>query len=719
MSPVFNNKGAPGMIPAGWLFDQPPKNFVPILVYAVVSIIVLWGLLAPGYVLTLDMVFTPNGSDIDVSDWFYGFDTWIFGGLPFFLIIKGIGSIVPMWLIQKVLLFLTLFLSGFSAHSLCPSKSQCGKYFAGLIYMLNPFVYVRFMAGHWLILLAYAVVPFAIKAILNFLEQPDLKKALNMTLLITLVGVFNSQILLLVLITSLIIFVAKLIQIRGNRAALMKLIRGTGLSLGAFTLLNVYWVVPILTTQTTTLSQITRDDLRAFVTDSGGAGPNVLFSLATMHGFWREGYRYISDILPSWYVIFFFFLFLVIYGFISKFRDSEIGHYVKALGVTAIVSIILASGISTPYFSGLFEYLFDHIFFMKGFRESQKFVALLVLAYSYLGGIGVGEFSQQLTLREGISRGMIGKILLCTLAISSPFIYNVNMLFGFSGQMSTQEYPSEWYEANQYLNQHKGDYNTLFLPWHWYMDFTWLGDRIINPAESFFDKPLIQGENIEIGPIETQSVKPEQHYIHFLLKHSGEINNLGEFLAPLNIKYIILAKEVDYLEYDFLYAQTDLKVVMDNAYLVVFENMHSVTKFSYTNSLSQLKDTEELSASFGSEDSDILDYAYLLGGGGGIDSGATSVSLDYATASPVKYKFGPQEEGFIVFSAPYDDGWVLDGQEAVSNIGVTNAFAVAKSIGDITLHYKRFWMLFIGYLVSLVSFLSIVTALVLTRRRES
>lgn len=125
------------------------KGLLPVLIYSLVSIIVLWGLLAPGYVLTLDMVFTPNGSDINVSDWSYGLETWLFGGLPFFLLlIEGIGSLVPMWVIQKIILFFTLFLAGFSAHHLCPAKNQLGKYFAGLIYMLNPFVYVRFMAGH-------------------------------------------------------------------------------------------------------------------------------------------------------------------------------------------------------------------------------------------------------------------------------------------------------------------------------------------------------------------------------------------------------------------------------------------------------------------------------------------------------------------------------------------------------------------------------------------
>ena len=33
--------------------------------------------------------------------------------------------------------------------------------------MINPFVYLRFMAGHWLILLAYSITPFVVKSIIN------------------------------------------------------------------------------------------------------------------------------------------------------------------------------------------------------------------------------------------------------------------------------------------------------------------------------------------------------------------------------------------------------------------------------------------------------------------------------------------------------------------------------------------------------------------------
>jgi len=38
----------------------------------------------------------------------------------------------------------------------------------------------------------------------------------------------------------------------------------------------------------------------------------------------------------------------------------------------------------------------------------------------------------------------------------------------------------------------------------------------------------------------TQSTNPVSSYVTFLLAHSEKIDNLGELLVPMNVKYIIL-----------------------------------------------------------------------------------------------------------------------------------------------------------------------------------
>jgi hypothetical protein len=358
--------------------------------------------------------------------------------------------------------------------------------------------------------------------------------------------------------------------------------------------------------------------------------------------------------------------------------------------VVAIISLILATGISTPYFSGFFEFLFNNLFFFKGFREPQKFVGLLVLAYAYLGGLGVDELHKKLKDvkgRKNIDKNRIAIILLVGFALISPALYSANMFFGFNGQLRTVDYPEEWYEVNKFLNSRESDFNVLFFPWHGYMKFSWTDRIIMNPASGFFDRPVIRGENIEVGPIETQSPKPTQHYIHFLLNHKDEIENFGELVTLLNVKYIILAKEVDYKEYDFLYNQRDLKVVLDNSRMTVFENQHKTAKIYWVKDIMHINSWEGL----------------LKG------TPPECIPSNYIQLSPIEYEVEvPFNDGYVVLTEPYNEEWRLNGEKPVPNLGLTNAFYVEKP-GTYKICFQKFNILLTYYLISLTTFIACIT----------
>jgi len=55
--------------------------------------------------------------------------------------------------------------------------------------------------------------------------------------------------------------------------------------------------------------------------------------------------------------------------------------------------------------------------------------------------------------------------------------------------------------------------------------------RIANPASSFFDKPIIQGDNMEVGNIYSSSGSPLSKYLEPRLK-----NLTGKDLKLLNVK---------------------------------------------------------------------------------------------------------------------------------------------------------------------------------------
>ncbi|MFH1328818.1 MAG: hypothetical protein ABIH76_08275 [Candidatus Bathyarchaeota archaeon] len=454
-------------------------NSLYIFIYSAISIVILWNLLLPGYIFTLDMIFAPN----------YKFPSTFYGPKPGFtilvdLLLHSASYIAPPWLLQKIIMFLILSLAGISCHRLCPTERLPGKYFAGLIYMLNPFVYTRFMVGQWTLLLAYALTPFVVKTMIDFFKEPNFQNSVKVSLLISLVAIFSTQILFLLILVFLVFLITNLIRLKKP----VTLFKHVGIISGSFILLNIYWIAPAITATTPPLAAISYQDILAFSARNWGTGFNILFSLASMYGFWRlpEQYTYVSNVLPYWYILFFFILFLAVHGFSTKFKDSQIGRYVKSIGILAGISLVLSTGISSPYFSEIFTFLFDNIFFFSGFRDSQKLILLLILAYAYLGGLGIDDLTKKVKIsRADLNVKQIAAIFLVIIAIISPFVYSFNMLGGFNGQLTVKDYPEDWYQVDDYLNQQEGDFNILFFPWHQYMAFHW-SERIIgNPRPKF------------------------------------------------------------------------------------------------------------------------------------------------------------------------------------------------------------------------------------------
>ena len=83
-----------------------------------------------------------------------------------------------------------------------------------------------------------------------------------------------------------------------------------------------------------------------------------------------------------------------------------------------------------------------------------------------------------------------------------------------------------------------------------YMSFNWVGNLVANPAKYFFSCPVIQGTNMEWGGIYDNSADATGQKIEDWLYNKKDIDYLNN--NDLNIKYIILAKEVDWQNYFWL-----------------------------------------------------------------------------------------------------------------------------------------------------------------------
>jgi hypothetical protein len=560
------------------------KNRIPYLTYSALALFVLFPLIKPGFIFAMDMVFAPH---IKLSEQFDLLNAFLY----------LLNFILPSQVIQKILLFLVLFLAGLGMHRLIPSKSVWPKYFAGIFYIFNPFVYSRFLYGHLFVLLAYAFFPFAIKSIFNFFKTPNWQNFLKLCLWFLLVGIVNLHgiaMLILFFIVALAFFAIK----EKNRRKILELL--------TFSLLAILLCVSWLTFFKISGSDITQNiegfnkkDLEAFQT-VGDKTFGLPLNVLSLYGFWGDAqnqYVVQKAFVPWWPVLIVVILILVGWGiFVSlkiplnppftkgettlrspstssrtKFRLDNLQWKTGIFLFTSVISFILALGIAWKPLAPLNQFLYDHIPFYYSFREPQKFVALLCLAYTFLGAIGIQDVLRRLKQKErkilhGIAAGFF---------VILPFLYSSGLFWGFHNQLYTTHYPQEWYEVNDLLNQDQKNFRVLFLPWHLYMHFDFAGKVIANPAPKFFDKEIIAGDNTQLGDIETHSFRPESKYIEEILQRRKTIRDLGKKLVPLNIKYVILAKEVDYIYYTktFLDRQNDLEVIYEKGNLKVYQNM--------------------------------------------------------------------------------------------------------------------------------------------------
>jgi hypothetical protein len=668
----------------------------------VTTLIILAQILLGKYIVLLD--FIPKVNNYGAVCLYYGRLIPVYGGnLP----INLISILTPAEIFHKLLLFLILFLSGYSMYNLASklTSSKTAQFYAGLLYMLNPYTYIRIVVGHWLILFAYAILPLALKYFIEMLDKRDLKSIIKAVLITTPVA-FNAHTLFIAFLIFLIIFIFRFYKDKP-----ISLIKPIALSFALFLALNTYWLIPLFTAQRETiLTHISTEDLAVFAPRIESF--SALFTLASMHGFWRPGYIYAKDFIPFWWLLFIFILFLAVHGFVSYYKHERLGIYVKSFALIWLVGLILAAGIRSP-FADFFRFLFDHIPLMKGMRDTHKFVTMLCLSYSYLGALGLSEIEKSLENKKPI----IKKVVILAILLV-PLIYSFTFFNGFAGQIKPTDFPKDWYEVNEFLNKDKDEFKVLFFPWHLYMDFHWVPNkdkRIANPAPLFFDKEVISAKNIEVPGIYRQVYTPYQVYIDYLLSKRHEITNFGELVSIIGVKYILLTKEVDYKNYFFLFNQSDLELIKETENFYVFKNKAFKGLVFSVDGVTYVKDWDELINI--SKTEDITKRLYLIGSGKG-EGNETCKILKYEKVSPVEYVIKDKPLKYVILTEEYSKDWKLNGKEPLKAYGVVNAYVIEKSNPPIKIVYERFYRVCLpSYIISLVAFVGCVGYLFYNWRR--
>lgn len=541
--------------------------------------------------------------------------------------------VLPGGIIQNFFLGGIFFLAGLGMFRFLQKNNigLWGNYFGGIFYMFNPFVYSRILTGQWPIIAGYALLPWFLISLPSSLELMSWYRMWRVAFFWTIITVMNihagifASILFVIFGTVTILISSKDFHVPLKNYATIFLL---------FLLLNAYWLVPAFFGGTA-LGEfagkvIDEKHIFSFFTR---ADPQhgVLWNTAAMYGFWGdEDMRYVSQkmFVSYWFYIFFVLFALVLWGLAISLRrcfwrkknperlkneillrqpadqDDTGGSFatfppeagrqddntlldffqwwvVAPLILIGLVAFFFAVGVAYEPFKPTVLWFYNNVPFFRGFREPQKFVALLVFVYAIFSAIGVDDILRRIeSLRAKKLRFL--KMIAPAFFLLIPLAYSSGMLWGFHGQIKPSNYPESWFQVDQQLQNDADDFRVLFLPWHQYIYLKFARTVIANPAERFFHKPTIAGDNMEFGPIYTQSTRSESKYIEEKIIQRGKdfisdkgkgTVSLGQTLLPLKIKYIIMAKDSDFFNYAYVPDSPDMKLVYDSPELAVYENL--------------------------------------------------------------------------------------------------------------------------------------------------
>jgi hypothetical protein len=252
-----------------------------------------------------------------------------------------------------------------------------------------------------------------------------------------------------------------------------------------------------------------------------------------------------------------------------------------------------------------------------------------------------------------------------------------------------------------------GDQPALALPWHLYLDFPWTqGRTVVNPMASYFTRPVISGDNIEAGDIETESSDPRSDYLEYLISVGPDTTHLGRLLAPLGIRYILLAKTDDWRNYGFLFTQSDIRVVHDWSDLTLFENTEPAplaTAPTATISVDTWGDVVGLA-----QEASLTNYYIVVRnpGPGPIREPVIAAQASPATPvavsvqSPVQITVSATSPvPHLVVAEPFDSSWSMDGQSASEELGALAGFSDAPS-ATVSVEYSRWPVVRDSYIAS-------------------
>jgi hypothetical protein len=448
------------------------RRHAPTAWTVLLAVVLLGPSLAPGYLLTYDMVWVP---DLALRGDFLGLGTALPRAVPSDAVVAVLDAVVPGMVLQKVVLLGALVLGGLGAARLA-GPSTVGRLVAVSVYVWSPLVVERLWIGHWPVLLCWAALPWLVVHAIRFRDDARLGAALPALLL---VGSLSVNAGLMAAVTVLAVGLTR-------RGALRLL----AVVVGA----NAPWLVSGLLHSSAATGAATS----VFALAGEGHWPAPLAAL-TLGGIWNV------DVVPGSRAVLVLPLAattLLVAAAVAGARPwwRRVGSR-TAGALVALWAVGYGAAVLSWAAPGAVAAIAEHVPGGGVVRDGARFLVLCAPLTAVLAGAGAGRLAARMSRALGsvpwrVLAGVAGALL--------PLALMPDAGWGISGALRTASYPDDYAAAREVLVDDPPAGDLLVLPFSSYRAPSWNHGRpVLDPLPRYLppdylvdDRLVIDGRSV-------------------------------------------------------------------------------------------------------------------------------------------------------------------------------------------------------------------------------
>ena len=478
------------------------------------SLAVCAPLLAPGYVLTYDMVWVP---DLTVHRDTWGLGTALPRAVPSDLAVAVVDEVIPGQIVQKLVLLAALGLAGTGAARLCIGRGPVAALAAASLYVWNPFVAERLGLGHWPLLVGYAALPWIVLAGRRLrADEWAAWSAVTLGLAASAISPVGGVLGLLVGLAS---------QVGGeveSRRRRLGLVAAVGLAV------NAPWLVAGLAYPGGATSDSAA--VERFGAESEGWLGQV-GTVLSLGGIWN------SEVVPASRDTPIALLGLVSVGVVvivgwRRRLAVERREAAAFAGLAALGVGVALAGRLAPDAVG---WLVAHGPGLGLIRDGTRFLPLLALGAAIGFGWAAGAAA------AGLRRPLAS--FAAALAVVWPLALLPDLGWGLAGDLEPVAYPQSWYDTRQVINELDTGGDLLALPFTSYRAPTWNDGRpVLDPAGRFFGVSTVVNDDLVVSGQLIEGEDPRAAAVQASLDESSGAD-LAADLGRLGVGAVVVATD--------------------------------------------------------------------------------------------------------------------------------------------------------------------------------